>query len=103
MDEVKGRFGGHLGFMGAQIVAGGESRSQSVRNALAAVADEAELVAVHDAARPCVAQPWLDAVFAQAGKTGAAILAVPIHGTIKRVGEGEVIRETLPREQLLTD
>ena len=100
LDELKRRFGGNLGFMGVKLVAGGETRSDSVRNALAHVADDAELVCVHDAVRPCIAQPWIDAVFAEAEKTGAAILACPVHGTLKRVAGQHVIDETVERSDL---
>ncbi len=97
--DVKERFGGHLGFMGVTLIEGGATRSQSVRNALAKVADEAELIAVHDAARPCVSRVWVQAVFAEADKTGAALLALPLHGTLKRVSASGVVDETLPREK----
>ena len=98
--EVKTRFGANLGFMGVRIATGGATRTESVRNALADLADEAELVAVHDAVRPCVAQPWIDEVFAQAAKTGAAILAYPVHGTLKKVADSRVIDETVPHQDL---
>lgn len=100
MDELKQRFGSNLGFMGVKVVTGGATRTDSVRNALGEVADEAELVCVHDAVRPCIAQPWIDAVFAEAGKTGAAILAVPIRGTLKKVSPKRLIDETVPRGDL---
>lgn len=126
MAEMKSRYGGNLGFMGVSLVEGGATRSDSVRNALAKVDASADLVAVHDAVRPCVAQPWLDAVFAAAERDGAAILAVPVHGTIKKArGESDerpedaktfagfedvlakrqprlryVVTETLPRQEL---
>lgn len=96
-EEIVTTFGGSLGFMGVTLVVGGATRTESVRNALAAVCDEAEFVAVHDAARPCVAQAWIDAVFAEARASGAALLARPIFGTIKRVDESEKVEETLPR------
>ena len=100
MDELKRRFGGNLGFMGVKVVPGGPTRTESVRNALAGVADEAELICVHDAVRPCVAQPWIDAVFAEAEKTGAAILAIPVRGTLKKVADGGAIDETVSRADL---
>jgi 2-C-methyl-D-erythritol 4-phosphate cytidylyltransferase len=100
MEELRSRFGGALGFMGVKVVAGGATRSQSVRNALATVTAEADLVAVHDAVRPCVSQLWIDAVVAEAQKTGAAILAYPVHGTLKRVSAGGIVDATLPREEL---
>lgn len=100
LDELKRRFGANLGFMGVQVVEGGRTRTESVRRALANVVEQADLVCVHDAVRPCVAQPWIDAVFAEAEKTGAAILACPVHGTLKRVSEGRTIEETIPRADL---
>jgi 2-C-methyl-D-erythritol 4-phosphate cytidylyltransferase len=100
MGEAKERFGGHLGFMGVALVEGGATRDQSVRNALANVTAEADLVCVHDAVRPCICAQWVDAVFAKAAQTGAAILAYPVHGTLKRVGDGDVIGATASREDL---
>ncbi len=100
MDEIKERFGGNLGFMNVAVTVGGATRADSVRNALSNVSDEAELICVHDAVRPCIAAPWIDAVFEKAEKTGAAILAYPLHGTLKNVGEGDVICETLSRAGL---
>ena len=100
MDELKERFGSHLGFMAVTLVAGGATRSQSVRNALERVSDQADLICVHDAVRPCVSPLWVDAVFAQAERSGAAILAWPVHGTLKRVSPARVIAETLPRTEV---
>jgi len=54
---------------------------------------------VHDAARPCVTEQEITAVFKEAKKRGAALLAAPMVGTIKRVVEGQ-IEETVPREHL---
>ena len=100
MEQMKSRYGGHLGFMGVQLTEGGPTRPQSVANALAKVADEAELVCVHDAVRPCICELWIDRVFAEADKTGAAILAYPVHGTLKRVSGANVIDETASRDDL---
>jgi 2-C-methyl-D-erythritol 4-phosphate cytidylyltransferase len=100
MDEMRSRYGGHLGFMGVSLVAGGAIRAESVRNALAKVSDEAELVCVHDAVRPCISPLWIDAVFAEAQRSGAAILAYPIHGTLKKVSSRNLIDETVKRNAL---
>ena len=97
---VRQKYGSNLGFLGAKLVTGGATRTDSVRNALATVADEAELICIHDAARPCIAQPWIDRVFAEAAKSGAAILAIRLHGTLKRVTAAGVIDETLSRSGL---
>ena len=59
-----------------------------------------DYIAVHDAARPCLANEWIDSVFLKAATTGAAMLAIPITGTVKRVGEKGVIQETVPRDNL---
>jgi len=93
-------FGAVLDEMGVVVVRGGGVRSESVRNALADVTDAADLVAVHDAVRPCVSQSLLDAVFSEAEACGAAILAEPVHGTVKRAGPGGAIRQTVCREGL---
>jgi len=100
VDEVARRFGDELKAAGVRLIEGGPTRSQSVRGALAGVSAEAELVCVHDAVRPCVRQAWIDAVFAKADRTGAAILACPLHGTIKKAGPDDVIAETLCRDGL---
>lgn len=100
LDEVKEKFGPNLGFMGVKLVGGGTERYESVANGLAEVREDAEFVAVHDAVRPCVTDAMVDAVFAEAGKSGAAILASPLHGTIKRASDAGVIEATIPRENL---
>lgn len=98
-DVVKEKYAANIMFMGLKLVRGGRERVDSVKNALDAVLDEAELVCVHDAVRPCVMDKWIDEVFARAAATGAAILAAPLTGTIKRVAQGAVA-QTVPREGL---
>ena len=100
MQQMKERFGGNLGFMGVKLIQGGETRSQSVRNALAGLSADADMVCIHDAVRPCISSLWIDAVFKEAEKTAAAILAYPVHGTLKKVSGVNVIEKTLPREDL---
>jgi len=99
-EDVRQKFGANLGFMGGQLATGGPTRMDPVANALAMVREDAELVAVHDAARPCVSVAMIDAVFAEAAKTGAAILASPLRGTIKRGSEAGFVDATVPREGL---
>ncbi len=100
MEEMKSKYGPNLGFMGVKLVEGGDERWQSVGKGLVEVSAEAELIAVHDAVRPCVTEKMIDEVFGEAAKSGAAILASPIFGTIKRVAESGVIDETVSRESL---
>lgn len=101
MESMKEQYGANLGFMGVHLITGGAERTDSVRNALANVADEADFVCVHDGVRPCVSQLWIDAVFAEAAKTGAAILAYPVHGTLKKVAaDSKLVEATADREGL---
>lgn len=99
-EQVRSKYGPNLGFMGVQLVEGGAERIDSVAAGLAVVKDEADLIAIHDAVRPCVTAQMIDSVFAEAAKTAAAILAAPITGTIKRVSKAGVIDATVPRESL---
>ena len=98
--NVKEKYGAHLGFSGVKIVEGGDNRFDSVEKALQQVEQDADLVAVHDAVRPCVTPEQIDAVISEAGKTGAAILACPVTGTLKRVSSQKVIDQTVSREGL---
>lgn len=100
MEWFKEKFAANLAFMNIEVVAGGAERADSVRNALARVKPDVEFVAVHDAARPLLVTPWIDAVFAAARKSGAAILATPVTSTLKRVGQAQAITETVSRENL---
>jgi 2-C-methyl-D-erythritol 4-phosphate cytidylyltransferase len=94
------RYGANLAFMNVQVAPGGTERFDSVANALALVKPEADFVAVHDAVRPCLTKALIDAVFSQAEKSGAAILAVPVSDTIKQVDAKQQIKATLPRQGL---
>ena len=100
LPTVKSSYGPNLGFMNVQLVEGGERRCDTVQAALNAVKPEAEYVAVHDAARPCVTAEQIDEVFASAVRTGAAILAVPVTETLKRVSDSKVISETVAHTSL---
>jgi len=100
MDQVKDKYGPNVGFMGAELVAGGSERHESVANGLAKVREEAEFIAVHDAARVCVAAQWIDAVFEAAGRDGSAVPVVPVNSTLKRIGKDKTIAETVPRAGL---
>jgi 2-C-methyl-D-erythritol 4-phosphate cytidylyltransferase len=87
-----------------RVVEGGDSRQESVENALLSLAPEYELVAVHDAVRPFIDLETIDKVLDEAAATGAAIVGVAAVDTVKRVTRGTdhvKIRETLPREKLV--
>lgn len=83
-----------------RIVAGGARRQDSVRAGLAALPD-AEVVLVHDAARPFVDRDVIDRVLDALKRTGAVVPAVAARDTIKRVAVAtSVVRETIPREEI---
>jgi 2-C-methyl-D-erythritol 4-phosphate cytidylyltransferase len=88
--------------LGAAVrpVEGGESRQQSVENALASIADNTDLVAVHDAVRPFVSRDVIEKVIQEANETGAAIVGIVPVDTVKQVHRNKV-RATLPRERLI--
>jgi 2-C-methyl-D-erythritol 4-phosphate cytidylyltransferase len=84
---------------GAQV--GGATRSGSVRAGLAAVPEAAEIVVVHDAARPLAgAELFARVVAAVRAGADAAIPVVPVADTIKRV-DGDRVTETLDRATLV--
>ncbi len=81
-------------------VVGGAVRSASVRAALAAAAPDAEVVLVHDGARPLVTPALIEAVLAGLVGVDCAIAAAPVTDTVKEAdGEGIVVR-TLDRDRL---
>ena len=82
------------------VVEGGERRRDSVANAFARVPARADVVVVHDAARPLISDVVIRRTIEAARESGAAIAAVAARDTVKRVGTGGVIAETLPREQI---
>lgn len=94
LDAFKFKWGDKLGFLGATVVAGGTvERWETVRNALAAVAEDATHVAVHDAARPLADGAMIDRVFAAAATHDAVIPAMAVSQTLKRVEAQPVQRD----------
>jgi 2-C-methyl-D-erythritol 4-phosphate cytidylyltransferase len=86
---------------GARRVAGGATRSESVRNGLAAVPADADVIVVHDAARPAAGVALFRAVIdAVRAGADAAFPGVPVTDTIKRV-DGDVVVETIDRAALV--
>ena len=68
-----------------RFVAGGKTRAQSVRSAVLASSPESRWVLIHDAARPMVRGALVRGLLRAAGKTGAAICAIPATATVKKV------------------
>jgi 2-C-methyl-D-erythritol 4-phosphate cytidylyltransferase/2-C-methyl-D-erythritol 2,4-cyclodiphosphate synthase len=89
------------GLDGVRLVAGGTRRQDSVANAFDAVPERAEVVLVHDAARPFVTRDVISRAIEGAVATGAAIAAVPVSDTVKRVAaETRLIVATVPRDEV---
>jgi 2-C-methyl-D-erythritol 4-phosphate cytidylyltransferase/2-C-methyl-D-erythritol 2,4-cyclodiphosphate synthase len=84
-------------------VRGGASRQQSVLNGLEALtASPPDFVAIHDAARPFVRRAEIESCLAAASAPGidGAVLGIPLADTLKRVGDGNAVTETVPRQHL---
>ena len=82
------------------VVAGGETRQQSIANALAVLSDDIELVLVHDAARAFASASLFERVASAVRSTRASVIpALEIADTIKRVS-GDAVLETVDRSSL---
>lgn len=84
---------------GIKFVEPGDTRLQSVQHGVRAVSEQAQVVAVHDGARPFVNPAHIGQALKVAFEQGAAVLAVPVKDTIKEGQEGAVVR-TLNRASL---
>jgi 2-C-methyl-D-erythritol 4-phosphate cytidylyltransferase len=89
------------------VVRGGDSRQDSVANAIAKVPAETDLILVHDAVRPLVTRDQIERVIAEADACGAAILGIPAMDTVKEVKRASLptdvalITATIPRERVV--
>jgi 2-C-methyl-D-erythritol 4-phosphate cytidylyltransferase len=81
------------------VALGGPRRQDSALAGIAATTTNVDLVAIHDAARPMVTGDLFDRVIEAAQENRAAIVAVPVSDTIKRV-VNDVVLETVPRDEL---
>ncbi len=82
------------------VVLGGARRQDSVYNGLKAVPGQADLVLIHDGARPFIDAEILSSVIKAAGSCGAAIAGVPVKATIKKVSAESIVEKTIDREDL---
>ena len=83
-----------------KIISGGNQRQQSVANGLAEISEEAEVVAVHDGARPCVTLGLISETIKLARQYGSGVAAVKITDTVKEVDKGMIIAQTIDRTKL---
>jgi len=90
-----------------RVVHGGDTRQQSVANALAQVHPDTEIVIVHDAVRPLVTPEQVHRVIAEARARGAVILGIPAIDTVKEVKRASLpedvalVSATIPRERIV--
>jgi 2-C-methyl-D-erythritol 4-phosphate cytidylyltransferase/2-C-methyl-D-erythritol 2,4-cyclodiphosphate synthase len=82
------------------LVEGGVRRRDSVANAFALVASRADIVVIHDAARPLVSAGLIERAVAAAARSGAAIAALRTNDTVMQVDSHGCVVTTLPREQI---
>lgn len=85
---------------GVTLVAGGGERGDSVRLALEAVPPAAEIVLIHDAARPLVTRELVDRTLEAAANGVGAVAAVPVADTLKRVADDRTVGATVDRAGL---
>ncbi len=89
------------GRAGALVVAGGDTRQESVARALNSLPADVDVVLVHDAARPLVPVSLVDAVAAAVrGGADAVVPGLPVADTIKSVDAADVVSATLDRGAL---
>ncbi len=88
-----------------RVVAGGDTRQESVSHALAALpAQPDDIVLVHDAVRPLIDAATIDRTIDAVAQSGAAIVGMPAVDTIKQVertAHGALITSTIPREYVV--
>ena len=84
----------------SSIVTGGSTRQESVKKGLAALADECDIVLIHDGARPLVTSQSILNCIEETRTNGAAALGTPVKDTIKLSDSDGFIKDTVPRENL---
>lgn len=85
-----------------RVVVGGSERQYSIANGLKLLPDDAQIILVHDAARPLISARTINEVIDAAETFGGAIAAVPSKDTIKVVDAEDFVRYTPPRRELVS-
>jgi len=83
-----------------ELIAGGETRQDSVYNGLKVLDPDTDIVAIHDGARPLIEETIIQESIEAAQEFGAAIAAIPLKDTVKRSGKDFFINETLNRQEI---
>lgn len=101
LDFVQCNYQKELADLGVDhLVPGGLHRHDSVAAGLAHVPQDCDLVAVHDAVRPLVPLRAIVEALAVAEQIGAACVGMPLQDTVKRVADGDIVEQTIPRKRL---
>ncbi len=98
-EQIKTKYGPHLAFASVKVVAG-KDHFDGVAAALEQIPADADLIAVHDAARPAVSAMQIDKLIETAAKTGAAMLAAPLRQNIRKVDKDKKISAILDSADL---
>ena len=101
VETVEKLLRGTEGLKSWQVTTGGSERQYSIANGLKLLPDDAEIILVHDAARPLVSARTINNVIDAAEKFGGAIAAVPSKDTIKIVDAESFVKYTPPRSELV--
>jgi len=107
VQRVQERVGTEKFAQRVRVVRGGDSRQESVAEALRLVPDDTEIVLVHDAVRPFVTVEQITRVIEEARRCQAAILGIPAMDTVKEVKRASLpedvalITGTIPRERVV--
>lgn len=98
MEALTAQFG--LSKFVRKIVAGGDTRQESVKNGLSALPEDADVVMIHDGARAFVTEDIIRRALDSAAEHGSGVASVAVSDTIKRVREDYSVSETLDRTAL---
>lgn len=82
------------------IVPGGRDRQESVCHGVEACSPQADVIAIHDGARPLVSREVIERTIESAKRHGTGVAAVPLKDTVKRVDENGLVVDT-PRRDML--
>ncbi len=85
----------------SHVICGGAVRQESVREGVIALGQDVDRVVVHDGARPLLTSEQFDEFIKSAGQAAAAIMAVPLKDTVKRVDSDGLVLETPSRSELV--
>ncbi|MBR2773964.1 MAG: 2-C-methyl-D-erythritol 4-phosphate cytidylyltransferase [Selenomonadaceae bacterium] len=102
VETVEGLLRGSKGLKPWQVTIGGSERQYSIANGLKLLPDDAQIVLVHDAARPLVTVQTINDVIDAAEQFGGAIAAIPEKNTIKVIDAQGFVKHTPPRAELVS-